>query len=213
VASGSQATTATALPRELVGNGLVNTVVLVEGVSDRDALQALAARRGRDLDAEGVCVLPMGGAMGVSRFLSLLGRRGLGLRVRGLCDEAEERYVRRGLEQIGYGTDLRRAAMEELGFYVCVCDLEDELIRALGVEGVERVLEAGRDLARFRLFQNQPAQRGRAVERQLRRFMGTTSGRKAQYARALVSALDDDRTPRPLDRLLTRGTDPDEAQG
>jgi hypothetical protein len=202
VAGGPQAPTATTLARELVDNGLVNTVVLVEGVSDRSAVEALAARRGRDLDAEGVCILPMGGAMGVGRFLSLLGRRGLDLRVRGLCDEAEDGYVRRRLEQIGYGTGLTRTTMEALGFYVCVCDLEDELIRALGIEGVERVLAAERDLARFRLFQNQPAQRGRAIERQLRRFMGTTSGRKARYARALVSALEADRVPRPLEHLL-----------
>jgi hypothetical protein len=145
--------------------------------------------------------------MGVGRFLSLLAGPELDLRVRGLCDEAEEGYVRRGLEQIGCGTGLSRAAMEGLGFYVCVCDLEDELIRALGVAGVERVLADERDLARFRLFQNQPAQRGRTVERQLRRFMGTTSGRKARYARALVSALDAERVPRPLDNLLADDAD------
>jgi hypothetical protein len=57
--------------------------------------------------------------------------------------------------------------------------------------------------AKFRTFQNQPAQRGRALERQLRRFLGTTSGRKAQYARVLIAALDFGRIPRPLDRLLT----------
>jgi hypothetical protein len=32
--------------------------------------------------------------------------------------------------------------------------------------------------------------------------MGTTSGRKARYARSLVLALDPDRVPGPLDRLL-----------
>src|SRR5689334_5300047 len=78
------------LVRELAGRGLVRTVVLVEGVSDRGAVEALAQRRGRDLDAEGVCVLPIGGAMGIGRFIRLLGAQELGLRVRGLCDEAEE---------------------------------------------------------------------------------------------------------------------------
>ena len=141
--------------------------------------------------------------MGVARFLRLFSIRGLAVNVRGLCDEAEESYFRRGLEQVGFGSDLTRTAMESLGFYVCVSDLEDELIRALGATGVERVLTAGEDLARFRVFQNQPAQRGRTVERQLRRFMGTTSGRKARYARKLVLALDPDRVPRPLDYLLT----------
>jgi hypothetical protein len=106
------------------------------------------------------------------------------------------------VEQAGFGHGLNRSAMESLGFYVCVSDLEDELIRALDAVGVERVLTAEEDLARFRVFQNQPAQRGRAVERQLHRFMGTTSGRKARYARKLVLALDPDRVPRPLDHLL-----------
>ena len=193
---------AAAVARELAGDGPLHTVVLVEGVSDRGAVYALAARRGRDLGAEGVCVLSMGGAMGVGRFLRLLGPRGLGLDVRGLCDEAEEGFFRRGLEQAGLGAGLDGPAMEALGFQVCVRDLEDELIRAHGTGGVERVLAAEGDLARFRLFQNQPAQRGRPVERQLRRFMGTTSGRKARYARSLVLALDPDRVPRPLDRLL-----------
>ncbi len=177
-------------------------VVLVEGVSDQRAVEALAARRGRDLTREGVCVVPMGGAMGVARFLGLFGARGLALDVRGLCDEAEVGYFRRGLEQAGRGAHLTRPAMEALGFHVCVADLEDELIRAHGVDGVERVLTDQKELAKFRVFQNQPAQRGRPVERQLRRFMGTTSGRKARYAGALVAALDPDRVPRPLDRLL-----------
>jgi hypothetical protein len=200
-AGGADAPAAAALARELAGEGL-GTVVLVEGISDQAAVEALAARRRRDLAAEGVCVVAIGGAMGVNRFLRVLGTRGLAVNLRGLCDEAEESYFRRGLEQAGLGSDLSRSAMESLGFYVCVCDLEDELIRAVGTAGVERVLAAEKDLARFRLFQNQPAQRGRAVERQLRRFMGTTSGRKARYARALVCAVEADRIPRPLDLLL-----------
>ncbi|MFI6761732.1 TOPRIM nucleotidyl transferase/hydrolase domain-containing protein [Micromonospora sp. NPDC050417] len=200
-AGGTGAAAAATVARELATDGLA-TVVLVEGVSDQSAVEALAARHDRDLAGEGVCVLPLGGAMSVGRFLRIFGASGLATNVRGLCDEAEEGYFRRGLEQAGLGTGLTRSTMEALGFYVCVADLEDELIRALGTSGVEHVLAAEQDLARFRVFQNQPAQRGRAVERQLRRFMGTTSGRKARYARALVRALDLDRVPRPLDRLL-----------
>ena len=37
-------------------------VVLVEGTSDRRAVETLARRRGRDLQAEGVAVVPMGGS-------------------------------------------------------------------------------------------------------------------------------------------------------
>ncbi|MFC6080231.1 TOPRIM nucleotidyl transferase/hydrolase domain-containing protein [Sphaerisporangium aureirubrum] len=200
-AGGEDAPAAATVARELAAGGLA-TVVLVEGVSDQSALEALAMRRDRDLAGEGICVMSIGGAMGVGRYLRILGARELAVNVRGLCDEAEEAYFRRGLEQAGWGTGLTRSAMESLGFYVCVTDLEDELIRALGPPGVERVFAAERDLAKFRLFQNQPAQRGRAVEHQMHRFMGTTSGRKAHYARALVLALDAPHVPRPLDRLL-----------
>jgi hypothetical protein len=200
-ARGTDAQAAAAVARELADDPPA-TVVLVEGISDQSAVEALAVRRNRDLAGEGICVVPIGGAMAVGRFLRIVDVPGLDVTVRGLCDEAEEGYFRRGLEQAGLGIDLTRSAMEALGFYVCVADLEDELIRALGAAGVERVLATEEDLARFRVFQNQPAQRGRPVERQLRRFMGTISGRKARYARALVLALDPNRVPRPLDRLL-----------
>jgi predicted ATP-dependent endonuclease of OLD family len=45
------------------------TVVLVEGASDQRALEALAERRGRDLAAEGVSVVPIGGSKNIGRFL------------------------------------------------------------------------------------------------------------------------------------------------
>ncbi|MGI9016357.1 MAG: TOPRIM nucleotidyl transferase/hydrolase domain-containing protein [Euzebya sp.] len=47
----------------------LTAVVLVEGVSDQVAVESLAARYGRDLTSEGVQVIPMGGAMGIGRFL------------------------------------------------------------------------------------------------------------------------------------------------
>ncbi|HEX2374372.1 MAG TPA: ATP-dependent endonuclease, partial [Actinomycetota bacterium] len=37
---------------------------------------------------------------------------------------------------------------------------------------------------------------------QLRRFIGTHSGRKIRYARLLVDALELTSVPRPLDRVL-----------
>jgi hypothetical protein len=92
--------------------------------------------------------------------------------------------------------------MERLGFYVCVADLEDELIRSLGAAAVERVIDAQGDLESFRTFQKQPAWRGRTNEEQLRRFLGTRGGRKIQSAAMLVDALDLAQVPRPLDRLL-----------
>ncbi|MFJ6660284.1 TOPRIM nucleotidyl transferase/hydrolase domain-containing protein [Streptomyces sp. NPDC091377] len=182
----------------------VRTVVLVEGTSDRAALAALAARHGRDLDAEGVVVVPMGGATNIGRFLDVCGPPGLGLPLAGLCDLGEERHFRRHLERVGLGTGLTRDGLEALGFELCVADLEDELIRALGADGVVEVIDAQGESRPFHTFQGQPAQRGRPVDHQLRRFMGTHAGRKTLYAHAMVDRLSLDRVPRPLDRLLAR---------
>src|SRR5262249_5208884 len=157
-------------------------VVLVEGISDRFALEALAERRGRDLDAEGVSVVPIGGAQAIGRYLDRFGPRGLGVKLAGLCDAGEEREFRRGLERAGLGSHLTRADMERLGFYVCDAGLEDELIRALGAAAVEQVVEAEGDLGSFRTLQKQAAWRGRPVEEQLRRFLGSGGSRKLRYA-------------------------------
>lgn len=179
----------------------LRTVVLVEGVSDQVALEATAGRRGLDLEAEGALVVAMGGATNLARFLARFGPPGLGLRLAGLCDEREAPGIRRGLERAGLGP-VERAGMEALGFYVCHADLEDELIRVLGTDAVEQVIAAEGELRSFRTLQRQPAQRGRRVEDQLRRFVGAGSGRKIRYARLLVEALDPARVPRPLDGVL-----------
>ncbi|UUN25220.1 TOPRIM nucleotidyl transferase/hydrolase domain-containing protein [Streptomyces sp. FIT100] len=179
--------------RELAGLLPVRTAVLLEGPSDVAAVGALAASRGRNLEAEGVCVLAMGGAMSVGRFAHLLGPPGLGLRLTGLCDEAERPYYARGLE---------RAGAAQQGFFVCAADLEDELIRALGVTRVEELVRAEGDLRALQTFLHQPAQQGRTAQQQLRRFFGTKKGRKIQYGRVLVEALAPDRVPAPLDGLL-----------
>lgn len=168
-------------------------IVLVEGVSDQAALERLAIRRGRDLDAEGVCVVPLGGATSIGRYLDLVGPRGLGVEIAGLCDRAEQGFFERALARSGLGPD---------GFFVCDPDLEGEFIRALGVAAVEAVIELEGETRAYDIFRQQPAQRERGDEHRLHRFMGTHSGRKEQYGRALVDALDLDRVPRPLDDLL-----------
>jgi hypothetical protein len=175
-------------------------VVLVEGLSDQQALEALAERRGRDLDAEGISVLPIGGAQSIGRFLDRFGNSDVELA--GLCDVGEEDDFRRGLERAGLGSDLTRVDMEQLGFYVCDADLEDELIRALGTDVVQQVVEAQGELRAFRTLQKQAAWKGRPVGEQLRRFMGSGGRRKIRYARLLVEALDPGRVPRPLDLVL-----------
>jgi hypothetical protein len=166
------------------------------------ALEVLAERRGRALDAAGIAVVPMGGATNIGHFLDRFGPRGLDVRLAGLYDVGEEGFFRRGLARAGLGADLTRTGLEAVGFFACDADLEDELIRTLGAAAVERVVEAQGELGSFRTMQRQPAQRGRSTEEQLRRFMGTRSGRKHQYAPLLVDALDLARTPRSLDRVL-----------
>ena len=177
-------------------------VVLVEGMSDQAAVETLAERRGRDLVTERVSIVPMGGATNLGRFLDRYGPGGMDVRLAGLVDAGQEGGFRRGLERAGLGSNLNRGDMEDLGFFVCEADLEEELIRALGTSAVETIIETQREGGAFRSFQRQPAQRGRPVEAQLRRFMGTLSGRKIRYGRLLVDALDLSQVPRPLDRVL-----------
>jgi hypothetical protein len=194
------ATAATSLA--LAKAGGARAVILVEGVSDQIAVEALAARRGRDLGAERVAVVPIGGAHATAQYVRHFGPGGAGVRVAGLCDAGEEDILRRGLAQAGLGSPRSRADLERMGFHVCVADLEDELIRAAGVALVEQLLEAQGDLGSFRTLQRQPAWRGRPQEDQVRRFMGAGSHRKLRYARLIVGALHLARMPEPLDAVL-----------
>ena len=164
-------------------------VVLVEGTSDRRAVEALARRRGRDLQAECLAVVPMGGYGNLPRLLEQY----RGVRLAGLYDVGEERHFLRAL-----GCADRRE-LEGVGFYACTRDLEDELTRAMGPRGMERVLAEQGELRAFRTYQKQPAHRARSLEEQLHGFMWN---RKQKYAVLLVDALDLERVPRPLDRVL-----------
>lgn len=176
-------------------------VVLVEGISDQIALDTAAVGRGRDLEAERVVIVPIGGAHAIGRFLTKLGNR---VRLAGLCDLREEEVFRRGLTAAHVGSPRTRTDMEHLGFYVCDKDLEDELIRAVGPAGVEALFDSQGDLRSFHSFQKQPAWRGQEPQAQLYRFMRSSSSRNLRYARLLVeAALARDTLPRPLDAVLT----------
>ena len=174
-------------------------VVLVEGVSDKLALETLARRRGRDLTVEGVSVVAVGGAHAIGRFLNLYGPHGRNVGLAGLCDAGEEGELQLALERAGFGRDLGRTEMERLGFYVCEADLEDELIRSLGAGVVLEILAAHRKLGSFHTYQKQPAHRARSTEEQLRGFL---TNWKIRLAAPLVDALDLSRVPRPLDGVL-----------
>lgn len=187
--------------KELAASRNAKVAILVEGESDLGAVQAMARRRGLDLAARRIVVVPMGGASGISRFVEALGPRGLGLRLAGLFDEAEIGYVRRALERVGwfprylgsrqdlFEDEPARAALAAVGFHACVADLEDELIRALGAEVVLDVVTAEGELNRFTALAQQPDHRDEPVEAQLHRFLGTRSGRKIHYPPRLVEAL------------------------
>src|SRR5581483_1743048 len=158
-------------------------VVLVEGITDRIALEAVAARLGRDLAAEGVEIVPIGGAQAVRRVAAGYA----GKSVAGLCDAGEERFFRRVL---GDAT------------YVCHRNLEDELIRALGAERVQEVVAAQGELDTFRSFQNQVYWRGRPVERQLRRWFHAADRRSHRYPPLLIAAMEPHEIPAPLAGVL-----------
>ena len=191
--SGPSATTeATALA--LAKLGAAAAVVLVEGVSDQIAVETAALGRGRDLEADRVVVAPIGGAHAIVRFLTSQQPWPAGVRTAGLCDRREADIFRRGMLATEVGS---------AGLYVCVEDLEDELIRAVGTPAVEALFEWQGDLGSFRSLQNQPAWRERALDAQMRRFLGSGARRKLRYARVLVqAAVDRDRLPRPLEALL-----------
>ncbi|MDF1604585.1 TOPRIM nucleotidyl transferase/hydrolase domain-containing protein [Nocardioides sp. YIM 152315] len=168
-------------------------VVLVEGDSDRHALHTLARRVGRDLAADGVEVVVLGGITNIRSFALRYGPCGLGVPLAGLYDAPAEPIVRRGLTAAGVPVD---------GFFRCTADLEDELIRALGVAGVEDVIAAAGEARSLELLAGMPAQRLWTRDAVLRRFMGSQAGRKHRYAALLVEALEPDRLPAPLTGVL-----------
>src|SRR5436853_7313861 len=115
-------------------------VVLVEGTSDRLAVETLARRRGRDLQAEGVAIVPMGGYGNLPRLLGQY----RDVRLAGLYDVGEERHFLRALRCDD------RGELEAVGVYACTRDLEDELTRAVGQGGMARVLAGAGDVRAVR---------------------------------------------------------------
>ena len=168
------------------------------GSEQQAAVLTLAARLGRELAGEGVLVAATGGATNIGRHLERLGPRGLDVRVAGLYDVAEERFVRKGLERAGFGTASSQN-LEALGFFACTEDLEDELIRALGVDAVLAVIERRGTCPPSGSSGASPRTQtlGDTPEGAARR--PAPGGRKVEYAALLVEALDLAALPRPLE--------------
>ena len=168
--------------------------ILVEGDSDKAAVETLAPRYGIDLAADEIEVVSMGGAGNAGRCIAE--KAAAGRRVGGIYDEAEERFFARALNR-QEGEDLSRQ-----GFFACRRDLEDELVRALGVAAVTELLASRGELAGFRSFQNQDAHRADEAADQLRRFIGANGGRKRTYAAAMAETVPLEALPEPLEGLL-----------
>jgi hypothetical protein len=181
----------------------IRTLVLVEGESDAAAVRALAGRIGCDLALHHIQVTSAGGVSNFSRALADFVRAHPGADFCGMYDVADARHVRRALAVAGIPVAAHES-LESAGFFACEADLEDELIRALGAEAVERVVEAQGELGSFRRFQAMPQHRGAPLHHQLRRFLGTRATRKIRSATRLVEALDLARLPHPLAQLAAR---------
>ncbi|ALX65876.1 TOPRIM nucleotidyl transferase/hydrolase domain-containing protein [Microbacterium sp. XT11] len=172
------------------------TVVLFEGASDRLAVETAARRLGLSVDE--LELVDLDGITNLRGRLRML--REAGRRVVGLYDAAEGGYVSSVLRDLGAIS--HDGSPEDAGFFGCERDLEDEVIAAAGAELVIQTLDARGELARFRVFQGQPAQRERTVEEQLHRFAGTAAGRKARFAADVIAAIPVERMPRPIVALL-----------
>jgi hypothetical protein len=180
----------------------MRTIVLVEGVTDELALTLAARRSGRDLEAEAVSVVPINGAHAMGPFLRRLAAEEPEAKLAGLYDEGEEEVIRTALERNGFGTNLDRIRLEKAGFFACVVDLEDELIRAAGESTLSGLIELEGDAPPWHTFRKQRAWNGRPVDQQFRRFIRSVSERNSRYIRAIVETIDPSRLPRPLRLLL-----------
>jgi hypothetical protein len=167
-------------------------VVLVEGESDRVALLALAHRLGADPRLLDVVV--MSGVTNLRRhLLALPGEDPVVLH-----DAGEAAYVERTLAALG--RDVPR--------FACDADLEDELVRALGIPRVVELITQAGDRTPWETLRHQPFHRERGEAAVMRRFFGTTSGRKAKYAEILAGALTPAQAPAPMLGALSAALGP-----
>ena len=182
-------------------------VVLLEGRSDVAAVRTAAASTGVDL--ADVRLVDLGGITNIrSHVVELVRdgstRDGPGMRqLLGMCDAAETRFVESALAATGHW--VRDASdLPSVGFFVCVADLEDELLRALGTRRVLDVLDRMGLRGKLDALAQQPAWRDRPLPEQLHRFAGVASGRKELLATELTAELAPEELPEPLRLLLDR---------
>lgn len=177
------------------------SVILVEGASDKLALQALAEKMATNLDSKGVSIIELDGANTLGTFLKLVGKTGFDLPIQGLCDADKVSDWCDYLQDAGHGTPATRADLEALGFYVADRDLEDELIRSLGSARVKAAIKSEGDESAWITFQKQPTQKSLPESEQLRSFI-KKGNRKVQYAPVLVDLLQLHEVPNCLARII-----------
>lgn len=176
--------------------------IIVEGISDQIAIEVLAALQGRDLEAEGVVVFPIGGAQAAANAIGELGPAGRNLQLAGLYDIDATETFRRAITRAGVGQPVDGADLAALGFHACDPDLEGELVRASGAEAVLAVFDSQGEMGSFRTMQKQVEWQGRVVEDQIHRFIRARATRSQRYARLLIEELGPDRSPAPLRSVL-----------
>ncbi|WP_226963778.1 hypothetical protein [Nostocoides sp. F2B08] len=182
-------------------------VVLLEGRSDIAAVRAAADVA--EVDLSDVRLVDLGGITNIRSHLVALTHEACGgegpdaEHVLGMCDVGETRFVESALESTGHW--VRDASdLPSAGFFVCVEDLEDELLRALGIPRVLGVLDRLGLRGKLDALAQQPAWRDRPLHEQLHRFAGVASGRKELLAAELTAELTPDELPEPLRLLLDR---------
>jgi hypothetical protein len=181
----------------------IHTLVLVEGDSDAAAVRALAGLIGCDLELSHIQIRSTNGVTNFPRVLAEFVRAHRNAQFCGMYDAADEQHVRRALVSAAVPLAADES-LESFGFFACVSDLEEELIRALGPEAVEHMLETQAELTSFRRFQAMPQHCRTLVHQQLRRFLGTRATRKIRSAPRLVEALNVAELPRPLAHLAAK---------
>ena len=175
--------------------------VLLEGASDVAALRVVAGRAGISLADQGVHLADMHGATNIRRHLVAAAEAPDSPRVLGMCDAPEAPYFVRALRRVGCPVE-SASELPWWGFQVCERDLEDELMRDLGEQGIRDVLEGLGLTQRLAMLTQQPAWVSGTFHEQVHRFAGAASGRKELMAGAMAEALDMDQLPKPLAGLL-----------
>ena len=181
--------------------------VLLEGASDVAAVRVVAERSGIGLADQGVHLVDMRGATNIRRHLVAAAEATHRPRVLGMCDAPEAPFFVRALRRVGCAVE-NADELPWWGFQVCDRDLEDELMRDLGEQGIRDVLASLGLTQRFGMLTQQPAWVSGSFHEQVHRFAGAASGRKELMAAAMAEALDLDALPKPLAGLLEAMTRP-----